>query len=262
LNWLITKLTVGSQLKRATYSVKVTSENKYTALDGSTIIPQDVEFKGLPQQGDVRSFAEQGLTFRAKVSKLALPGPWFEVVAPSGHRVITLAHVTPRIKGRFTSGKLAPTSDDLAKVWVLQIADTELEKFGKGTPVIGKLIIFKRNNSREVDQYRKVFDSVTNKPGVWSEVTRLAAVVAAEKKEPNKKKDDPKGDIGGVKPKPDPITRPPRPGEVRTPRPTGSPISPTVSRPGTTSTPTTPTSPSTPTNPSAPPTPGGKPPRK
>jgi hypothetical protein len=87
-------------------------------------------------------------------------------------------------------------------------------------------------------------------------------VVAAEKKEPIKKKDDPKGNIGGVEPKPDPVTRPPRPGEVRTPRPTGSPISPTVSRPGTTSTPTTPTSPSTPTNPSAPPTPGGKPPRK
>jgi hypothetical protein len=124
------------------------------------------------------------------------------------------------------------------------------------------LIIFKRNNSREVDQYRKVFDSVTIKPGVWSEVTRLAAVVAAEKKEPKKEKDDPTDGNGGVLPKIAPITRPPRPGEGITPRPTGSPISPTVSRPGTTSTPTTPTSPSTPTNPSAPPTPGGKPPRK
>jgi hypothetical protein len=257
LNWLITKLTVGSQLKRATYSVKVTPGNKYTALDGSTIIPQDVEFKGLPQQGDVRSFTEQGLTFRAKVSKLALPGPWFEAVAPSGHRVITLAHATPRIKGRFTSGKLAPTSDDLAKVWVLQIADTELEKFEKGTPIIGKLIIFKRNNSKEVDQYRKVFESVTNKPGVWNEVIRLAAVVTAEKVvKPREKPDDPIGGNGR-----DEVTppRPPRPGAGTVPRPIGSP---TVGRPGTTSTPTTPTSPSTPTNPSAPPTPGGKPPRR
>ena len=265
LNWLITKLTVGSQLKRATYSVKVTPGHKYTALDGSTIIPQDVEFKGLPQQGDVRSFTEQGLTFRAKVSKLALPGPWFEAVAPSGHRVITLAHATPRIKGRFTSGKLAPTSDDLAKVWVLQIADSELEKFDKNTPVIGKLIIFKRNNSKEVDQYRKVFDSVTNKPGVWDEVTRLAAVVTAEKavkprgkpKEPIKKEDDPNGGNGGGT-----SPRPPRPGGGIGPRPTGSSVSPKVSRPGETSSPTTPTFPSTPTNPSAPPTPGGKPPRK
>jgi hypothetical protein len=263
LNWLITKLTVGSQLKRATYSVKVTPGGKYTALDGSTIIPQDVEFKGLPQQGDVRSFTEQGLTFRAKVSKLALPGPWFEAVAPSEHRVITLAHATPRIKGRFASGKLAPTSDDLAKVWVLQIADSELVKFDKNTPVIGKLIIFKRNNSKEVDQYRKVFDSVTNKPGVWGEVTRLAAVVAAEKAvkpggtPPKKKEADPnEGNGGGTQP------RPPRPGGGIGPRPTGSSVSPKVSRPGQTPTPTIPTAPSTPTNPSAPPTPGGKPPRK
>jgi hypothetical protein len=238
--------------------------NAYTALDGSRITPQDVEFKGLPQQGDVRSFSEQGLTFRAKVSKLALPGPWFEVAAPSGHRVITLAHATPRIKSRFTSGRLAPTSDDLGKVWVLQISDSELEKFDKGTPVLGKLIIFKRNNSKEVDQYRKVFDSVTNKPGVWNEVTRLAAVVTAEKAVkpgekpdgPGKKKDDPNG---GTPPR---LPRPPRPGDGSGPRPTGSSVSPTVSRPGTTTTPTTPTSPSTPTNPSAPPTSGGKPPRK
>ncbi len=263
LNWLITKLTVGSQLKRATYSVKVTPGGKYTALDGSTIIPQDVEFKGLPQQGDVRSFTEQGLTFRAKVSKLALPGPWFEAVAPSEHRVITLAHATPRIKGRFASGKLAPTSDDLAKVWVLQIADTELEKFDKNTPVIGKLIIFKRNNSKEVDQYRKVFDSVTNKPGVWGEVTRLAAVVTAEKAvkpggtPPKKEETDPnEGNGGGTPP------RPPRPGGGIGPRPTGSSVSPKVSRPGETPTPTTPIAPSTPTKPSAPPNPGGKPPRK
>ena len=269
LNWFITKLTVGSQLKRATYDVKVGPGNAYTALDGSRITPQDVEFKGLPQQGDVRSFSEQGLTFRARVSKLALPGPWFEVAAPSGHRVITLAHATPRIKSRFTSGKLAPTSDDLGKVWVLQISDSELEKFDKGTPVLGKLIIFKRNNSKEVDQYRKVFESVTNKPGVWNEVTRLAAVVTAEKtvksgtkpEKPIKKKDDPNSDNGGGGTKPPP-PRPPRPGEGTGPRPTGSSVSPTVSRPGSTSTPATPTSPSIPTNPSAPPTPGGKPPRK
>ena len=279
LNWLITKLTVGSQLKRATYNVKVTPSDGYTALDGSKITPQDVEFKGLPQQGDVRSFAEQGLTFRAKVSKLALPGPWFEVAAPSESRVITLAHATPRIKSRFASGKLAPTSDDLGKVWVLQISDAELEKFDKGTSVIGKLIIFKRNNSKEADQYRKVFDSVTNKPGVWAEISRLASVVAEERaakmKKPEKdsggskkKKDDPNGGGGGGVVTP---PRPPRPGDGSGPgrigtspirpegvRPTGSP---TVSHSGPSTSPTTPSAPTRPTNPGSPPTPGGKPPR-
>ena len=281
LNWLVTKLTVGSQLKRATYNVKVTPSDGYTDLDGSRIIPQDVEFKGLPQQGDVRAFSEQGLTFRAKVSKLALPGPWFEVAAPSDSRVITLAHATPRIKGRFVSGKLAPTSDDLGKVWVLQISDSELEKFEKGTPVLGKLIIFKRNNSKEVDQYRKAFESVTSKPGVWSEVARLASVVAEENaakktkpekesKTSKKKKDDPNGGGGGGVTKP----RPPRPGDgnglgrsgMSTIRPNTAPpvesaTSPTVSRPGSAPSPTTPSSPSKPTNPGSPPTPGGKPPR-
>ncbi len=180
LNWLVTLLNVGSQLKRNVYNVKVTPDGGYTAIDGSTLVSDDLDFKGMHQQGDVRTFTDNGFTFKAKVSKLVFPGPWYEVAAPTGHRVITLAHVAPRLKRHFASGKVAPTSDDLAKIWVLQISDNDLAKFDKGAPIPGKLIIFKRANSRETDQYQKVFYSVTHTPGIWREVTRLAEVVKAE----------------------------------------------------------------------------------
>lgn len=223
-NWFVTKLNVGSQLKRNSYNVKVTPEGGYTAPDGSTLISQDLDFKGMPQQGDVRTFTDQNLTFKAKVSKLVFPGPWYEVAAPEGSRVITLAHAVPRVKKHFASGKVAPTSDDLAKIWVLQIADSDLVKFDKNLPIPGKLVIFKRANSRESDQYQKVFQSVTHTPGIWREVTRLAEVVQAEavlppkpesgkfkfggNGKPDGKGDEPNG--GGGSPT---RTRGPRPGE-------------------------------------------------
>lgn len=281
LNWYVTKLNVGSQLKRNVYNVKVSPSGGYTALDGSTLISEDLDFKGMPQQGDVRTFVDQKLTFRAKVSKLVFPGPWYEVAAPEGSRVITLAHAVPRVKKHFASGKIAPTSDDLAKIWVLQIEDSELLKFDKSTPVTGTLIIFKRANSRETDQYQKVFQSVTHTPGIWPAVARLADVVKAEglekKKErrtfkfpgtgkPDGKGDEPKGDGGGVV---KPTRRGPRPGEgggttatsgVPTVRPGTRPsgsssTSSTSIRPGT-STPTSPSSPSTTSTPTTPIRPG------
>lgn len=285
LNWYVTRLNVGSQLKRNVYNVKVTPEGRYTAPDGSSLISEDLDFKGMPQQGDVRTFTDQGLTFRARVSKLVFPGPWYEVAAPEGSRVITLAHAVPRVKKHFASGKIAPTSDDLAKIWVLQIPDTELKKFDKSSPVSGKLIIFKRANSRETDQYQKVFQSVTNTPGIWREVTRLAEVVKTEvpgKKSEGRKfnlpgsgksdgKDDGStGGTGGIKPP----KRGPRPGEgggtsattgvptVRPgTRPSGSPSTSSTSiRPGASTPPSAPSTTSTPTTPIRPGT-GDKPKR-
>lgn len=286
LNWYVTKLNVGSQLKRNVYNVKVNPDGGFTAPDGSKLVSEDLDFKGMQQMGDVRTFTDHGFSFKAKVSKLVFPGPWYEVAAQDGNRVITLAHAAPRIKKHFASGKIAPTSDDLAKIWVLQIPDSELAKFDKNTAVSGKLVIFKRANSRETDQYQKVFQSVTHTPGIWREVTRLAEVVKTElatnvPKGPDEKfkfgkKDKPDGNNGGsdngggVKPR----KRGPRPGEGggttattgTTPirpgtRPSGSSSTSSTSiRPGT-STPTTGQSPTSTPSPSIRPGTGDKPKR-
>jgi len=281
LNWFVTKLNVGSQLKRNVYNVKVNPDGGFTAPDGSKLISEDLDFKGMQQMGDVRTFTDHGFNFKAKVSKLVFPGPWYEVAAQDGNRVITLAHAVPRMKKHFESGKIAPTSDDLAKIWVLQIPDSELAKFDRNTAVSGKLVIFKRANSRETDQYQKVFQSVTHTPGIWREVTRLAEVVKAEslvkKSEGGKfnrpgsgktdgKGDDPKGGGGGgVKPP----KRGPRPGEGGGTTPTsgvarvrpGTRPSGTSSTSSTTSTPIRPgtSSPTSAPSPTSTPTPSIRP---
>jgi len=278
MSWLTTKLAFGRQVQRATYAVMVTPSDRYTARDGTAIVPDPNDFKIRPEQPDVRSFEDSIGKFRARISALVLASPWFEVKASEGTRVITLAHAAPQLKHRFSSGKVAPIPGDLAKIWALSIQDSDLLKFEKGTAIPGTLVVFKRNNLSNTNQFRDVFNGVTTKAGIWREVSRLAEVVKNETAKPGKGGKPPKpgngGNDGGVTP-PKPPT-PPRPGSTGAvrpgtsggaaprpgggsatpPRPSGTP-SPAPATPSTSSRPSGSTTPSTP-----PPRPGGSQPPK
>ena len=272
MSWMTTKLAFGRQVQRASYPVMVTPSDRYTARDGSAIAIDPNDFKIRPEQPDVRSFDDSIGTFRARISSLVLAAPWFEVKATPGTRVITLNHAAPQLKHRFASGKLAPIPGDLAKIWALSIQDADLLKFEKGTPIPGNLVIFKRNNLSNTNQFRDVFNSVTTKAGVWREVTRLADVVKNESVKPDKPGKPPKGTggNGGGGTPPKPVT-PPRPGSgsavrpgttsTSAPRPgsgSSSPARPSGTTPAT-SAPTTPASPNRPSGPSTPSTPPPRP---
>lgn len=278
MSWLTTKLAFGRQVQRASYPVMVTPSDRYTARDGTAIVPDPNDFKIRPEQPDVRSFEDPIGKFRARISTLVLASPWFEIKAGEGTRVITLAHAAPQLKHRFSSGKLAPIPGDLAKIWALSIQDSDLSKFEKGTPIPGTLVVFKRNNLSNTNQFRDVFNGVTTKAGIWREVTRLAEVVKNENAKPEKPGKPPKEGKGGngggaTPPKPPAPPRPgsggavrpgttggasPRPGSGSTtpPRPSGT-ASDTPNTPSTSSRPSGPSTPSTP-----PPRPGGSQPPK
>lgn len=180
MSWLTTKIAFGRQVQRAAYPVMLTPADRYTGRDGNAIAIDGADFKIRPEQPDVRSFDDSVGTFRTKISKLVLAAPWFEVKASEGTRVITLAHAAPQLKRRFSSGKLAPIPGDMGKIWALQVSDADLLKFEKSTPIPGTLVVFKRNNLANPNQFRDVFNGVTTKAGMWREVTRLADVVKNE----------------------------------------------------------------------------------
>lgn len=272
MSWLTTKIAFGRQVQRAAYPVMLTPSDRYTARDGSAIAIDGQDFKVRPEQPDVRSFEDSVGTFRTKISKLVLAAPWFEVKAAEGTRIITLAHAAPQHKHRFASGKLAPIPGDMGKIWALQINEADLLKFEKSTPIPGTLVMFKRNNLANPNQFRDVFNGVTTKAGMWREVTRLADVVKNESAKPEKpSKGNKGGNGGGTTPPPPPPAGPGRPGGTP-PRPGSSgpaPIRPGSGssapiRPGSSTpsaSPSAPASPSTSSRPSGATTPSTPPPR-
>lgn len=269
MSWLTTKIAFGRQVQRAAYPVMLTPSDRYTARDGSAIAIDGADFKIRPEQPDVRSFDDSVGTFRTKISKLVLAAPWFEVKASEGTRVITLVHAAPQLKRRFSSGKLAPIPGDMGKIWTLQVTDADLLKFDKSTPIPGTLVVFKRNNLANPNQFRDVFNGVTTKAGIWREVTRIADVVKNESVKPeNTKKGKKGGNGGGTTPPPPPPAGPGRPGGTP-PRPgSGSPApirpgsgSSSTDRPGSSVPSSSPAAPSTTTRPSGATTPTAPSPR-
>ena len=269
MSWLTTKIAFGRQVQRAAYPVMLTPADRYTGRDGNAIAIDGADFKIRPEQPDVRSFDDSVGTFRTKISKLVLAAPWFEVKASEGTRVITLAHAAPQLKRRFSSGKLAPIPGDMGKIWALQVSDADLLKFEKSTPIPGTLVVFKRNNLANPNQFRDVFNGVTTKAGMWREVTRLADVVKNESVKPEKESKGKKGgNGGGSTPPPPPPSGPGRPGGTP-PRPGSSgpaPIRPGSGssapvRPGSSTPSSAPSAPSTSSRPSGATTPTAPPPR-
>jgi len=274
MSWLTTKIAFGRQVQRAAYPVLLTPADRYTGRDGNAIAIDGADFKIRPEQPDVRSFDDSVGTFRTKISKLVLAAPWFEVKAAEGTRIITLAHAAPQLKRRFSSGKLAPIPGDMGKIWALQVSDADLLKFEKSTPIAGTLVVFKRNNLANPNQFRDIFNGVTTKAGMWREVTRLADVVKNESVKPEKTAKGKKGGNGGGStppPTPPPPAGPGRPGGTP-PRPGSSgpaPIRPgsgssSTVRPGSStpsSSPAAPSAPSTSSRPSGATTPTAPPPR-
>jgi hypothetical protein len=272
MSWLTTKIAFGRQVQRAAYPVLLTPADRYTGRDGNAIAIDGADFKIRPEQPDVRSFDDSVGTFRTKISKLVLAAPWFEVKASEGTRIITLTHAAPQLKHRFSSGKLAPIPGDMGKIWALQVSDADLLKFEKSTPIPGTLVIFKRNNLANPNQFRDVFNGVTTKAGMWREVTRLADVVKNESVKPEKTaKGNKGGNGGGPTPPPPPPAGPGRPGGTP-PRPgssgpapirpgsgSSSPVRPGGSTPS--SAPAAPSAPSTSSRPSGATTPTAPPPR-
>ena len=269
MSWLTTKIAFGRQVQRAAYPVMLTPADRYTGRDGNAIAIDGADFKIRPEQPDVRTFDDSVGTFRTKISKLVLAAPWFEVKASEGTRVVTLAHAAPQLKRRFSSGKIAPIPGDMGKIWALQVSDADLLKFEKSTPIPGTLVVFKRNNLANPNQFRDVFNGVTTKAGMWREVTRLADVVKNESVKPEKESKGKKGgNGGGSTPPPPPSSGPGRPGGTP-PRPGSSgpaPIRPgsgsgSTVRPGSSTPSSSPAAPSTSSRPSGATTPTAPPPR-
>jgi hypothetical protein len=255
LTLYITKITMGDSVQRGEWPVKVDSMKGLVGADGNSIKPVAEDFKFITTQNDSRVVGDQVGELRAKTSKLVFPAPWFEAEAQSDTRLITMSSGPAQAVKRFKSGKIAPISGNIDKVWLLSIRDEDLKNLGAGTSIPGRLVIYKRNNLANKNQYMERFLQVVTTAGIWNQIQQVANVVSAEAqvKDSNKKEKKRtkvvKNDV--IPPQPPP-TPPSGIGFPPPPPATGTMPPPTVAPPS---------GPITPNFPPPPPGSGGLPPK-
>lgn len=252
-----TKIAMGDSIQRGEWSVQVDSMKGIIGADGNSIKPVPEDFKFITTQSDSRAVVDSAGELRAKTSKLVFPAPWFEVEAQSGNRLITMSSSPTRAVKRFKSGKIAPTSGNIDKAWLLSVRDEDLKNLGAQTSIPARLVIYKRNNLANKNQYMERFLQVVTTAGIWNQIQQIANVVSAEVQVKDSKKKETKR-TKSTKTEPVPpaapqMTPPPPPGTGFPPPPGTGAMRPPSSTP--------PSTPNAPKFPPPPPSSGGLPPK-
>ena len=180
LTWVTTKIALGQNVQRASWPVKVDSLKGIQASDGSVLIPKPEDYKYIPDKPDSRRYSEIIGDLSAKVSKLVFPPPWFEMKAKNGARLVTMVAPPAALNSRFATGSVSPIRGDIDSLWAIEVLDKDLLTLGAGTSIPGNLVIYKRNNLANKNQFTDRFMKVSTTPGIWNQIVSLIPKVEAE----------------------------------------------------------------------------------
>ena len=180
LTWATTKIALGQNVQRASWPIKVDSLKGILASDGSALTPKPEDYKYIPDKPDARRYSEVIGDLSAKVSKLVFPPPWFEMKAREGARLVTMVAPPASLNSRFAHGSIAPIRGNIDSVWAIEVLDKDLMSLGSATTIPGNLVIYKRNNLANKNQFMDRFMKVSTTPGVWNQIVSLIPKVEAE----------------------------------------------------------------------------------
>lgn len=82
---------------------------------------------------------------------------------------------------RFDTGKMAPVLGNVDNLWAIAVRDEDLITLEGKTSIPAQLVIFKRNNVANKNQYMERFLQVSTTPGIWGQIASLAQKVSAER---------------------------------------------------------------------------------
>lgn len=177
---LSTKIALGNSMQRGQWNVRVDSLKGITGPNGESIQPIAEDFKFISDTHDSRKFSDSLGDVYAKVSKLVFPSPWFELHASPGTRVVTMIAGPVRAIKRFDSGAISPVRGNIHDIWALSFKDEDLRSLGAKTSIPAQLVIFKRNNLANKNQFMEKFLQVTTTAGIWGRVVSLSEKVLLE----------------------------------------------------------------------------------
>ena len=183
-----TKIALGNSMQRGSWNVHIDSIKGIVGQNGDVIRPASEDFKFISEVSDSRKFTDVIGEISAQVSKLVFPSPWFEIRSTPGNRLITMVAGPARALRRFDSGLIAPINGNIDKIWALSISDQDLLNLGSKTSIPANLVIYKRNNVANKNQFMERFLEVTTTAGIWSQIISLSQKVIAEQNSINQKK--------------------------------------------------------------------------
>lgn len=178
---LTTKIALGSSMQRGQWDIRVDSLKGVVDRNGETIRPTSEDFKFISDVPDSRNFSDAFGEVKAKVSRLVFPSPWFEMHASESSRLITMVAGPARAIKRFDTGKMAPVLGNVDNLWAIAVRDEDLITLEGKTSIPAQLVIFKRNNVANKNQYMERFLQVSTTPGIWGQIASLAQKVSAER---------------------------------------------------------------------------------
>lgn len=168
INYLTTKISMGRQLQRASFDALVDSDGKITnasAGGDSSLSASMDDFKFLPEMKDTRNYDDGLVEIKAKVSKLALLGSWYEIRPKSDISVFTMSPKPNRLASRFKDRSLAATESSLDKIWYLLVNKTDLNLSDTTNKTKAKLVVFMRSKPNDGNPYGSRISQIITSAG-------------------------------------------------------------------------------------------------
>ncbi|MEF2976154.1 hypothetical protein [Subtercola sp. YIM 133946] len=182
--WLMNVVTAGiahgRQLLRGSFPVTISQGENIRGARGIDLSAASLDDFDYQRQLDtVKKVTDTDLGLLR--SKPGLFNTRYEIVAPAGSRVFT---VFPAPLGRggsaVESGMIAPMPDQLNKLWALVVREPDLLQSPAAGPIPATLVVYKRNDPRNPDQFLERMLDVTRDTKLWAKVSRARVVVGEQ----------------------------------------------------------------------------------
>ncbi|RFA21006.1 hypothetical protein [Subtercola boreus] len=179
MNFVTSGIAHGRQLLRASFPVTVDAENGVVGARGIDLMAATLDdFLYQPQLGTVKTLTDPELGTLRTHARLFQTR--YEIQAPAGMRVFTVVSAGSR-RVAVEQGTIAPMTDQLNRLWAVVVRDNDLLAGEPGSPIAGRLVVYKRNESNRADQFTDRMLDVTRDRTLWSRVARARVLLLEER---------------------------------------------------------------------------------
>ncbi|GGF34905.1 hypothetical protein GCM10011399_29990 [Subtercola lobariae] len=185
MNFVTAGIAHGRQLLRGSFPATISQQGNIEGARGTDLSAASLDDFAYQRQLDtVKRMTDADLG--ALRSKPGLFNTRYEIEAPAGSRVFTPFAATGsarrlgRSRGDIERGMIAPMPDQLNKLWALVIRDADLLQSPAAGPIPATLVVYKRNDPRNHDQFMERMLDVTRDTKLWAKVSRARVVVGEQ----------------------------------------------------------------------------------
>ncbi|MCU1482521.1 MAG: hypothetical protein JWQ19_3307 [Subtercola sp.] len=183
MNFVTAGIAHGKQLLRGTFPVTIDQQGNIQAARGTDLQAASLDdFAYQAQLDTVKRMTDADLGLLR--SKPGLFNTRYEIVAPTGSRVFTPFAPSALRGGRgrteVESGMIAPMPDQLNKLWALVVREPDLLQAPAAGPIPATLVVYKRNDPRNHDQFLERMLDVTRDTKLWGKVSRARVLLGEQ----------------------------------------------------------------------------------